>query len=184
MITAMLISFLLLLLLYSTIFHLDISNSLSSSLAYTEDASESLDTVDNIYANFITEQLENFTKHFEYKFDLDGKQIFPNDTIKQDIVTKYKSSEYNIASLKYELLGFKITASDIKINVNPTKIDKTKTRIDIPLMLAKNVKVSNGLINLAYNEIDLGSIYGIYDITTDKMTVHVPIGIASNYLPK
>ncbi len=80
------------------------------------------------------------------------------------------------------MIGFKIIASDIKIHVNPTKIDQTQTRIDIPLMIAKNVKVSNGIINLDFNEIDLGSIYAIYDRNIDKITVHVPMNVAYRYL--
>ena len=119
---------------------------------------------------------------FEYTFDLGGSQIFPNNNIKQNIVSEYESSEYNIDDLNYDLLGFKITASDIKIHINPKKIDDSKTRVDIPVMLAKDVKVSNGPISLSYNEVDLGSVYGIYDKTTDKMTVHVPISVALKYL--
>jgi hypothetical protein len=132
-------------------------------------------------AAFIKE-LENLIKNFEYTFDLEGSQIFPNNNIKQNIVSKYGSSEYSIDDLNYELLGFKITASDIKIHVDPKKIDDSKTRVDIPLMLAKDVKVSNGPINLSYNEVDLGSVYGIYDKTTDKMTVHVPVSVALKYI--
>lgn len=127
---------------------------------------------------YLTKQLGNF----EFTVDLDANQIFPNEKIKQDIVSKYKSAEYNIANLKHELIGFKIIASDIKIHVNPTRIDQTQTKIDIPLMLAKDVKVSNGIINLDFNEIDLGSIYAVYNRNTDKMTVHVPMDIAYRYL--
>ncbi|HZA71210.1 MAG TPA: hypothetical protein VE548_16060, partial [Nitrososphaeraceae archaeon] len=59
--------------------------------------------------------------------------------------------------------GFKIRASDIKIHIDPKKIDDTETRVDIPLLLAKDIKVSNGgLINLSYDAVDLGSVYGIY----------------------
>lgn len=133
-------------------------------------------------AAFVKE-LENFIKNFEYTFDLDGSQIFPNNDIKQEIVSKYKSSNYNIDDLNYELLGFKIIASDIEIFVDPKRIDDTKTRIDIPLLLAKDIKVSNGgLINLSYNKVDLRSVYGIYDKATDKMSVHVPIAIAAKYI--
>lgn len=128
--------------------------------------------------DYLTKQLGNF----EFTVDLDPNQIFPNEKTKQDIVSKYKSAEYNIANLTHELIGFKIIASDIKIHVNPTRIDQTQTRIDIPLMLAKNVKVSNGIINLDFNEIDLGSIYALYDKNTDKMTAHVPIDVAYRYL--
>jgi hypothetical protein len=135
------------------------------------------DLAANAYRYFIKQ-----FKNLEFTVDLNANQIFPNDEIKQDIVSKYKSAEYNITNLKYELLGFNIIASDIKIHVDPTKIDVTKTRIDIPVMLAKNVKVSNGIINLSFNEIDLGSIYAMYDRNPDKMTVHVPMSIAYSYL--
>ena len=86
--------------------------------------------------------------------------------------------------MNYELLDFKITASNIKIYVDPKKIDDTKTRVDLPLMLAKDIKVSNSPINLSYKEVDLGSVYGIYDKTTDKMTVHVPVSVAVKYIPQ
>jgi hypothetical protein len=133
-------------------------------------------------AAFIKE-LEHLIKNFEYTFDLYGSQIFPNNDIKQDIVSEYKSSNYNIDDLKYELLGFKIIASDIRIHVDPNRIDDTKTRIDIPLLLAKDIKVSNGrLINLSFDAVDLGSVYCIYDKATDKMSVHVPIAIAAKYI--
>lgn len=141
------------------------------------------DVPDLYLGTAFVKELENLIKNFEYTFDLDGSQIFPNDDIKQDIISEYKSSNYNIDDLNYELLGFKIIASDIKILVDPKRIDDTKTRIDIPLLLAKDIKVSNGgLINLSYNEVELGSVYGIYDKATDKMSVHVPIAIAAKYI--
>ena len=128
-------------------------------------------------------ELENLIKNFEYTFEIEGSQIFPNNNIKQDIVSEYRSSNYNIDDLNHELLGFKLTASDIKIHVDPKKIDDTKTRIDIPLLLAKDIKVSNsGLINLSYDAVDFGSVYGIYDKTTDKMTVPVPVSVAVKYV--
>jgi hypothetical protein len=126
---------------------------------------------------------ENFAKQFEYTVDLTGKQIFPNETLKQDIVTNYKSSTYNISTLKYTLLGFDITASDIKIQVKPSRLDSTRTKVDLPLVLARDVTVTNGLLNLKYNEINLGSIYGIYDKVSDKMTLHIPFNVALRYLP-
>jgi hypothetical protein len=138
---------------------------------------------DLYYGAAFIKELENLIKNFEYTFDLEGSQIFPNNNIKQDIISEYRSSDYNIDDLNYELLGFKIIASDIKIRVDPKRIDDTKTRIDIPLLLAKDIKVSNGgLINLSYDSVDLGSVYGLYDKATNKMTVHVPISIASKYI--
>ena len=35
-------------------------------------------------------------------------------------------------------------------------------------MLARNVKITNGVINLNYNQVDLASIHRIYD-TADKI---------------
>ena len=130
----------------------------------------------------ITKAFNGLTRQPEYTVSLDGKQIFPNSTLKQNIVDKYQSSTYDIRDLKYNILGFNITAHDIKIHVNPSRIDTTKTRVDMPLMLARNVTVTNGVINLKYNRVDLGSIYGIYDKTTDKMMVHIPLVVASKYL--
>jgi hypothetical protein len=73
-------------------------------------------------------------------------------------------------------------ASEVEIHVDPKRIDDTKTRIEIPLLLAKDIKVSNGPINLSYNEVDLESVYGIYDKATDKISVHVPVSIAAKYI--
>ena len=124
----------------------------------------------------------NLAKQFEYTFDLNGKQIFPNDTIKQDIVAKYKSADYNISNLNYKLLGFNITASNIKIHVNPSRIDQITTRIDFPVMTANNVTVTNGSINSKYSKVNLGSIYGIYNKSTDEITMHIPTSVALQYL--
>ena len=130
----------------------------------------------------ITKAFNDLTRQLEYTVSLDGKQIFPNSTLKANIVDKYQPSTYDIRDLKYSLLGYNVTALDIKIQVDPSRIDTTKTRVDIPLMLARNVTVRNGVINLNYNQIDLGSIYGIYDKTTDKIMVHIPLAVASKYL--
>jgi hypothetical protein len=135
----------------------------------------------HIFGN-ISKAFNGLTRQPEYTISLDGKQIFPNSTLKQNIVDKYQPSTYDIRDLKYNILGFNVTAHDIKIHVNPSPIDTTKTKVDIPLMLARNVTVTNGVINLNYNQVNLGSIYGIYDKTTDKMMVHIPLVVASKYL--
>ena len=60
-------------------------------------------------------------------------------------------------------------------------MDNTKTRVNIPLLLAKDVRVDGGgeLIKLSYNQVDLSSAYGVYDKNEDKMKVHVPVSIAA-----
>jgi hypothetical protein len=139
--------------------------------------------VDNNILGNLAKQFDSLTKRFEYTIDLDGNQIFSNDTVKHDIVKNYKSSDYNISSLIYRLLGFSISASDVKIHVTPSKIDATKTKLDFPIVVARNVIVTNGSINLKYGNVNLGGIYGVYDEGTDKIIMHIPINVALRYLP-
>jgi hypothetical protein len=137
----------------------------------------------SIFEN-LAKQFDNIAKRLEYSVDLSGKQIFPNDTIKEDVVTHYRSSTFTINTLKYTLLGFDITASDIRIKVEPSRIDTTTTKVDLPIVVARDVSIAKGLIDLKYDQINLSSIYGIYDKTSDKMTIHIPLSVALRYLPR
>jgi len=56
------------------------------------------------------------------------------------------------------------------------------TRIDFPVMQARDVNVRNGVLNQNFTNVDLSSIYAIYDPHTDKFTFHVPYSIAAKYL--
>jgi hypothetical protein len=47
-------------------------------------------------------------------------------------------------------------------------ISMTRLLIVCWSLFARDVTVNNGVINLSYHQIDLGSIYGIYDKATDK----------------
>jgi hypothetical protein len=134
-----------------------------------------------VYLTFLATGLNSLNNGLGYSITLDGNQIFPNSTLKDKIINGHQQSTYNISSLKYSLLGYQIAAHDIKIRVNPSTIDSTKTRVDIPLMLAKNVTVTDG-INQNYDKVDLGSIWGIYDKSNNKMVVHIPVGLALKYL--
>jgi hypothetical protein len=146
---------------------------------YAQKSNES--SVGSSLLNLLGNGLKDLNNQLGYSATLDGKQIFPNSTLKDSILSGYKSSTYNITNLKYSLLGYKITAHDIKIRIHPSKIDASRTRVDIPLMLAKNVTVTDG-INLNYSKVDLGSVWGIYDKTNDKMVLHIPATIALKYL--
>jgi hypothetical protein len=70
------------------------------------------------------------------------------------------------------------------IHVSPKKMDITKTMVNIPLLLANDVRINDGtgLINLSYNQVDLGSVYGVYDKNEDRMKVPVPINVAAKYI--
>ena len=67
------------------------------------------------------QELENLITNFEFTLTLKEARFSQNNNIKQDIVSEYRSSDYNIDDLNYVLLGFKITALDIKIHVVPKK---------------------------------------------------------------
>ena len=132
----------------------------------------------------------NLPNPFEHQIDIDAKQIFPNETLKREIISKQGPSEFTMPYLKYNLLGFNISATDIEVKANSTQTSggesdqNKKTRIDFPVMLAKNVNVSNKATSQSFHNVDLSSIYAIYDPKTDKFTFHVPFSIAAKYLLK
>jgi hypothetical protein len=118
---------------------------------------------------------------FEYTFDIDGAQIFPNDTVKHNIVSEYKPSVYNIPSLQYKIMEHTINASDVQIHVNPTRIDDANTRLDFQIY-ASNAEVTGQWLSKSYNNLEIRSAYGIYNRVTDKMTIHIPYSLALQHL--
>jgi len=110
---------------------------------------------------------------FEYTFDIEGAQIFPNDTVKNSVVNEYTPSVYNISSIQYEIMGHAINASGVQIHVYPTKIDEISTRLDFQIY-ANNAQVKGPSLNKSYDSLDIKSAYGIYNKVTDKMTIHMP----------
>lgn len=128
-----------------------------------------------------------FTRPFEHQVEIDANQIFPNETLKREIINKSGSFEFTIPNLNYSLLGFNISASDVKVNASAKQVmddsgQSNKTRIDFPVMLARSVNVSNDMISQKYENVDLSSIYAFYDPETDKFIFHVPYEIAARYL--
>jgi hypothetical protein len=122
-----------------------------------------------------------FLDAFEYTFDIDGAQIFPNDTVKNSIVTEYKPSVYNIPSLQYKIMEHTINASNVEIHVDPTRIDDTNTRLEFQIY-ANNAEVTGQLLSKSYNNLEIKSAYGIYNGLTDKMTIHIPYSAAMQHL--
>jgi hypothetical protein len=131
------------------------------------------------YALEASRQIFNPLSFFEYTFEVDGAEIFPNDTIKRQTVDSYQESEYNVTKLEYDIMGYHINASDVQIHVDPARVDKTKTRLDLQIY-AEQVEVTGGA-NKYYDKVDLNSIYGIYDKSTDKIEMHVPLDVALSY---
>jgi hypothetical protein len=122
-----------------------------------------------------------FLDAFEYTFDIEGAQIFPNDTIKHSIVSEYKPSVYNIPSLQYKIMEHTINASDVQIHVDPTRIDDANTRLEFQIY-ANNAEVTGQLLSKSYNNLEIRSAYGIYNGLTDKMTIHIPYSVAMQHL--
>jgi hypothetical protein len=122
-----------------------------------------------------------FLDAFEYTFDIDGAQIFPNDTVKHSIVTEYKPSVYNIPSLQYKIMEHTINASDVEIHVDPTRIDDANTRLEFQIY-ANNAEVTGQWLSKSYNNLEIKSAYGIYNGLTDKMTIHIPYSAAMQHL--
>ena len=135
-------------------------------------------------SNIIKNKLFNLGNQLEYTQDIDANQVFTDVTVKNKILNNLEPTQYTIPALKHSLLGFDISANNIEAKTESKKIDENKTRIDFPVMKAKNVKVSNsGLINLSYENVDLSSMYVIYNPKTGKFTLHIPISVAGKYLP-
>jgi hypothetical protein len=122
-----------------------------------------------------------FPDAFEYTFDIDGAQIFPNDTVKNSIVTEYKPSVYNIPSLQYKIMEHTINASNVEIHVDPTRIDDANTRLEFQIY-ANNAEVTGQWLSKSYNNLEIKSAYGIYNGLTDKMTIHIPYSAAMQHL--
>jgi hypothetical protein len=163
---------------------------IQSIAAYAQD-DLSMYNYNNTYTQVIFENLFNtikgnvlnFTKPFEHTIVIDASHIFPNETLKHKMIGKSGQSEFKIPILKYNLLGFNISATDIKVKANVKEIGQSNnTRIDFPVMQARDVNVRNGVLNQNFTNVDLSSIYAIYDPQTDKFTPHVPYSIAAKYL--
>jgi hypothetical protein len=77
----------------------------------------------NLLSNtaYFLKDLKDLITNFAYTFDVSGDQIFPNDTIKQNIVSKYEPSRFVINNLRHQLFGVNITASDIMIHISLKK---------------------------------------------------------------
>ena len=105
-------------------------------------------------------QLDNiaffFLEAFEYTLDIDGAQIFPNDTVKHSIVAEYNPSVYNIPSLQYKIMEHIINASDVEIHVNPTRIDEANTRLEFQIY-ANYAEVTGQWLSKSYNDLGIRS---------------------------
>lgn len=50
---------------------------------------------------------------FEHQIEIDANQIFPNESLKNEVTGNTSSLEFSMPELNYNLLGFNISASNI-----------------------------------------------------------------------
>ena len=99
--------------------------------------------------------------------------FFPDDKLKNYILTEHNQAVYNISHLGFEIMDQTINASDVQIHLQPAILDDTRTGLDIQIYAAA-ADVTGQWMSKGYNKFEIKSLYGIYDRTTDKMIVHVP----------
>jgi hypothetical protein len=120
-----------------------------------------------------------FMDLFEYKFDVDTDELFPSKDVKQDVLAGH-SRDFAIGKVDRQVMGFSVKATDVRIHVLPTKID-SGTRLDVEIA-GKNVAIDSGYMHKKYGQLQVGSIYGVYNSKTDRVTVHVPFSTALSLL--
>ena len=118
---------------------------------------------------------------FEYIFDIDAAQLIPNHTLKNTILAEHKPASYSISHLQYKIFEHTINASNVQIEVDPIEIDHNKTRFNIQIY-ASNAQVAGQWLSRTYENLELKSVYGIYDRITDKMAIHIPYSVALSFL--
>jgi hypothetical protein len=79
------------------------------------------------------------------------------------------------------LLDHTINASNVQIMLDQVRIDDTRTRFDVQIH-ADKADVTGPTLSRIYDNLDLKSVYGIYDKITDKMTIHVQYSVALSLL--
>jgi hypothetical protein len=131
--------------------------------------------------NADSRELSEIFNFLEYTFVIDGADIFPNESIRHEITVEYKPSNYSIPKLEYSILEHKIDAWDLIVQADPLSIDDSKTEVHVKIY-ARNIQVTGNLVNKSYDNMNLQSIYGIYDEASDKMDVHIPISVAISLL--
>ena len=73
---------------------------------------------------------------FENTFDIYSAPIFPDDKLKNYILTEHNQAVYNISHLGFEIMDQTINASDVQIHLQPAILDDTSTRLDIQIYAA------------------------------------------------
>lgn len=74
-----------------------------------------------------------------------------------------------------------MSARDITMHLDPSRLDSENTRIDVE-MQGKSVEIDGDILSKKYDNLDVDGIYGVYNASTNKVTVHVPYSVALSLL--
>lgn len=121
-----------------------------------------------------------FLGFFEYKMDVEAGELFPSEQFREDLISKSEPQLFAINEIERQVAGFRVSAQDVMMQLTPSQLDLSKTRLDVDIS-GKNVEI-DGLLSKKYSKVDVAGIYGIYDASTDKVTIHVPYSVALSLL--
>lgn len=99
---------------------------------------------------------------FEYTFDIYSAPIFPDDKLKNYILTEHNQEVYNISHLSFGIMDHTINALDVQNMSN-----RQYSMIQGPDLISKSTLLQRTLqVNgweKADNKLEIKSLYGIYD---------------------
>lgn len=83
----------------------------------------------------------SFLDFLDYKFDVAASQLFPSKQVQENVISG-RSSDFAIAKIDRQVVGFALNASDVQIHVQPSRIDSENTRLAVD-MHGKNVAIDS-----------------------------------------
>lgn len=126
----------------------------------------------------------------EYRYEIDSSQIFPEGIHKQNNLTALQPEKFTLSNISYENNGLRLHASHLVLSVIPTKtnVDSNNNNNSSKITLhvdiySTNVTLTVGQLSKHYSTVALtNSIYAVYDKSTHKVTVHIPIVTIARHL--
>lgn len=83
----------------------------------------------------------SFLDFLDYKFDVAASQLFPSKQVQENVISD-RSSDFAIAKIDRQVVGFALNTSDVQIHVQPSRIDSENTRLAVD-MHGKNVAIDS-----------------------------------------
>ncbi len=122
-----------------------------------------------------------FLSFFEYKMDVPAGELFPSEQARDDLISAGERVQLEIEEIEREVAGFRVSAQDVTMQLSPSRLDSENTWIDVEIR-GKSVEIDGSVLSKKYSNLDVGGIYGIYNASADKVTVHVPYSVALSLL--